>query len=280
MFLLLAACQQPDLSQEWQLDRLRLLAIRPEPAEPRPGDTVTFTSLAYVPDGAEWSSVWIACLLEGEAGCNFDTSLLDRFADFDTMTPEEQAELIAELQAAGFIGFEPGLTPTWPIPADALDALTEDEKLEGLSASVQVTLVTEEDTELTLKSVPVSLATTPNSNPDVTSLTVDGVATDTGTASVAHGSQLTLKATSAPEDYTYVTTEGVSETRTEELSWRWYTDGGDLSWDDGFLADTTDTSTSTATWIVTDDPGDYVVHAVVLDGRGGMGWRSVNVSVE
>ena len=62
MILTLLACEQPDLTQEWELDRLRLLAIRADPAEPAPGDVVTFSSLRYVPDAAEWAAVWIACV--------------------------------------------------------------------------------------------------------------------------------------------------------------------------------------------------------------------------
>ena len=44
-----AGCGGSDLAQEWQLDRLRILAVRATPAEPRPGDTVTFDRLLYVP---------------------------------------------------------------------------------------------------------------------------------------------------------------------------------------------------------------------------------------
>ena len=42
-------CVANQLSQSWQLDRLRVLGAQVEPAEPRPGETVSFTSLVYTP---------------------------------------------------------------------------------------------------------------------------------------------------------------------------------------------------------------------------------------
>lgn len=284
MILALLACALPDLAQEWDLDRLRLLAVRAEPAEPRPGDIVTFTSLRYVPDGAAWASIWIACLLSDVDGCSFDASLFDRFAEFDTLTPEEQAELIVALQAAGFIGFEPGLSPTWPVPEDALDTLSPEQLLEGTSASVQITLTTDDDTELVLKNVPVSLATTPNTNPDVASFSVDAVAAAAGeVVTVEAGATVAFEATvAALEEYAYVTTSGEAETRMEELSWRWYVDGGEIGLDFGGELDPEpeDSVVSVSSWIAPEKSGSYLVYAVVLDGRGGMGWWEGAVTVE
>lgn len=281
---LLLGCQQIDLADEWELDRLRLLATRAEPAEPRPGDPVTFTSLVHVPDAAPYSAVWFGCILGGEAGCSFDPALLEGLEDLASLTPEEQAEVFASLQEAGLIGLEPGLAPAWVVPADALDGLTEAEALEGVSATLQITLTTEADTELVIRRLPVSRAETPNTNPDVVSLTIDGAATVSGdTVTVAAGANVDLEAAvAALEDYTYVTTEGVTETRTEELSWRWYVTGGELG-GDGFGPPGNEDEGALASsqgWTAPDAAGSHVLHAVVLDGRGGMGWWSLAVTVE
>ncbi len=59
---LLLSCGGETLSQPWQLDRIRVLAVRPsvdeEPdmvfgtrAEPRPGETLNFEALTYAPPG-------------------------------------------------------------------------------------------------------------------------------------------------------------------------------------------------------------------------------------
>lgn len=279
----LAGCQQIDLSEEWRLDRLRLLAIRAEPAEPAPGDLVTFTSLRHVPDGEEWSSIWFGCVLGSEQGCELDTTLIERLEAIETLTPEEQAELFAELQAAGLLGIEPLLAPAWTVPADALAGLSEAEALEGVSATIQVTLTTEADTELVLKRMPVSLAATPNTNPDVASFSLDEnpLAPDVA-VTVERGVTYDLEAAvAALETYTYVTTDGVTEERTEELEWRWYATAGELG--GGFGppdGDDDDTSRGTIAWTAPEEAGPFTLHAVVLDGRGGMGWWTVSGAVE
>lgn len=282
LLLLLLGCAPSDMAEEWQLDRLRLLAIRAEPAEPQPGDTVTFTSLAYVPGDVPWSAIWLACVAGSDSGCEFDASVLEQLGDLETMTPEEQAAALAALQEAGFIGFEPLLAPVWSVPEDALDGLTDDEALEGISGTVQVTLTTETETELVLKQVPVSRAATPNHNPDIGTFTVDEVAIGAGAAlTLTAGQSYDLSATLAEgalETYTYRTSEGVDEERTEETSWRWYTDNGALAYDGFSFTDDTPEEDSLV-W-TPESEGAGVLHAVVLDGRGGMGWWSVSVTVD
>jgi hypothetical protein len=283
--LMLLGCQELDLSQEWDLDRLRLLAVRANPAEPRPGDTVTFTSLGYAPEGA-WTAIWFACVAGTEMGCSFDPALLEGMDDLESMTPEEQAELIAALQAAGLIGLQPGFEPSWVVPEDALTGLSEEEALEGTSATVQITLTTasaeeEGDTELVLRRIPISLAPTPNVNPDIGTFEVDGTGLPAGeglTASAGQAYELTAMLYGELEEYAYVTTEGVDEMRTEELEWRWYTDMGSFA--PSFSIGDDEPTWDGVSWTAPNEPGTGVLHAVVLDGRGGMGWWTVAVTVE
>ena len=64
--LALAGCGANGLAQAWQLDRVRILGVRATPAEPRPGDRVTFESLVYTPAETQLGGVlWFACLPEG-----------------------------------------------------------------------------------------------------------------------------------------------------------------------------------------------------------------------
>ncbi|MDP2313688.1 MAG: hypothetical protein Q8P41_12330 [Pseudomonadota bacterium] len=285
--LMLLGCQSITLSQEWDLDRLRLLAVRAEPAEPRPGEAVSFTSLGYAPDGEGWGAIWFACVVGSELGCSFDSTLLDGLADLESMTPEEQVELVAALQAAGLIGFEPGFAPAWTVPEGALAGLTEEEALEGTSATVQVTLTTAPEggpgeTELVLRRIPISLAPTPNTNPDIGTFEVQGDALAAGAGLTgAAGREYEIVATLAGEleEYAYVTTAGGSETRTEALEWRWYTDVGTLAAPVSVSVDDPTPTSDTILW-TPDEAGEGVLHAVVLDGRGGMGWWSVAVTVE
>jgi hypothetical protein len=278
VILTLLACGDLELSQEWELDRLRLLAVRADPAEPRPGDTVTFSSLRYVPDDADWTAIWFACVVYEESGCDIDTDALAGLED-TAITADD----IAALMEAGFAGVEPGMTPTWVVPDDALADLDTGAQLEGRSATVQVTLTTDADTELVVRAIPVSLATTPNTNPDVGSLTVDGEPADSAIPLVlTAGSSVDLVATLAGdlETYTYVNTDGETEERTEELEWRWYVSGGSLG---GGFVDTgpeDEGGEGNQAWTAPSEAGDYELDVVVLDGRGGMGWWSQAVTVE
>lgn len=281
---LLLGCDVPQFHEEWELDRLRLLAVRAEPAEPRPGDVVSFTSLRFVPDDAEWSASWIACVDGDTEGCTIDEDLLSQLEHADELSDAELLALFAALQAAGFVGVEPGMPLGWIVPTDALDGLDDAERLEGRSATVTINLATEDDAELVLKSIPVSEATTPNHNPDLTPLTFDGVPVVEGTRLVVdriNNLDVGVALDGEPETYEYVTTAGEAETRTEAPSFRWYVSGGVLtSAEAGFSIGDDGSTESEMVWTTPDEPGVYTLAAVVLDGRGGMGWRSLEVEVD
>jgi hypothetical protein len=274
MWWLLGCVEGPELSDEWYLDRLRLLAVRAEPAEPRPEDVVTFESLSYVPPGATASAVWFACLDGESRGCveepeGFDPSHL---------SPEELAELLAEAQGEGLIGVEPGFPPVWTVPRDALYEVDDEDLREGIVATVQIALASEDELELAVRLLPVSLASTPNHNPVVGELLGNGEPLSAGVLVARAGGEVQLSASlvGGPEIYEYVSIrQGVPalELRTEELEWRWYTDLGSLDEARGGK----NKAVGKASWRAPDDPGEGVIHVVVLDGRGGMGWETLVV---
>lgn len=279
LLLTLLACTTSELSQSWQIDRLRVLAVAAEPAEPRPGDTVTFTSLVVSPEVEVAATIWFACLTGGDDfGCDVDPSLLEDL-DPEALTSDD----LEALAAAGFIGAEPFLPPVWAVPTDALDGLTPDQRREGLTALVNVTAVpdipspTEQDLELAYKRVPVSEAATPNHNPVITSIRVDGVEIPPGTtASLDRGQPYTIAVTlseTSVESYTFVNADGVTETRVEAPYFTWYARDGtfDRTFDLWPYADTVFYAPHAPD---TENPGIWVV---VRDRRGGMSWASVAV---
>lgn len=283
--LLLTGCTVEQLAQSWQLDRLRILAVRATPAEPRPGDTVSFDSLLYVPFGEELEGVvWFACLPESadDFGCQLDPAITEALSGSpDDLTPEEQAAIFQQARDAGLIGFEPLLPPTWTVPDDALDDLTDAEKLEGKSAVVNLTALpagaeSDADVELAYKRVPVSLATTPNANPAFNGVLVQDEAGDDvevvdGIHQVGQGCTYTLQpllTEGSIEDYAFVTSDGTEETRTEEPFVTWYTEGG--SFDQEFsLHPYLDVE-----WTAPEKGFEGVVVAVLRDRRGGMDWAT------
>lgn len=296
----LLACGGIDLAQGWQLDRTRVLGVRATPAEPRPGDTVTFESLVYTPAGETTAGVlWFACLPEtaDDFGCTLDPAVADLFSeDPGALTPAEQAELYAAAVEAGLVGFEPVLPPVWTAPPDALDGLDETQQLEGVSAIVNLTVLPDDadedgaDVEVAYKRLPISLATTPNHNPDVVGMDVFSdpqfdagtfvrgtpVSLTDGVLVASRGADYQLVpalADDAIETYTFTSPDSTGESRTEEPFFTWYTEGG------RFLQEFSLHPYTSTTWTAPDAAFEGVVVAVARDRRGGMGWTSLKVRV-
>ena len=252
--LALMGCGTTELSQSFNLDRIRLLGVRaavaeePDPilggrAEPRPGETVAFTALTYFPDGQDFGgALWFACLPEGELayGCEVDDEALTAFEDLDeSASAEDYLAAVQAAQAAGVIGFQPLFDPTWTVPDDALASLTEAERTEGTNAFINVTLFgTEGDTgetddenaEIGFKRMPISEAGTPNHNPDIVDFAVDGERLNGAEGfSAARGQTYTLDPVLPDghiETYSFVNRDGESVYRAEEPYFQWYTEPG------------------------------------------------------
>jgi len=287
--LLLSSCAEPvQLSRSWVVDRLRILAVRAEPAEPGPGDTVTFEGLVVSPEAQLELVMWIGCLGKDldVFGCEIDASILDDLGDFDpeSMTPDELLELYTTLQDAGLMGVEPYLAPSFDVPADILDDLNEEERNEGLSLFVQVTAIPqgasgEDDTELGLKRVPVSGAATPNHNPAIEQLLFDGVAVAADTrVEVDAGESYVLEpvlSADSIESYEYLMVDGSWEERVEEPYFSIYIEQGSVD------AINTLHPFSDFEWTAPDDPEDpeMTVWVVAQDRRGGMSWWSQAIVV-
>lgn len=267
--LLLGGCTTQPLTPSWLLDRTRILAVAADPAEPRPGDTVTFRSLAYDPD-QELLIVWVGCVLEvsNEYGC----------------VPDE----------SGFLGAEPIFPPSLTVPSDLLDDLDPTLRAEGknymltLSALPSDTdlsdpeALSEDDVlELAYKRLPVSESVTPNHNPTIETLRVDGELT------VARGDTLVVQrgqtyelepilSEDSVETYAYVDEDGVEESRTEEPYFTNYATDGQM------IEPFTLYPYAAFGWTAPVDPvsADLTLLIVARDRRGGMDWFTLPVVVE
>jgi len=306
--LLIFGCGGLELSQSWQLDRVRILAVRPfvdvetDPvlgtrAEPEPGETVRFEALTYAPpDEPVGGVLWSACLLDDAIGqCDFESDDLDESG----LTED----------GSGIIGIEPFLNPTWNIPADALDSLTDTEKQEGRSALINVIAIPEDifededlfsaDTdktdqlseldpnafEIAFKRMPISLAETPNHNPDIVNIVVAGHPIGSAKGFTARTKKTyTLEpilANGHIETYAFINNSGEKEYRTEEPYFSWYTELGAEDPKKGAEFDQPVSlyPYSSVEWTAPDKPGWITIYVVARDRRGGMGWRTISVNV-
>jgi hypothetical protein len=291
------------MGQSWQLDRHRLLGARaevmgpPDPvlgtrAEPRPGEVLSFSSLSYAPeDDPIVGALWLACLPQsgGEQGCEFDGSAFEDLEDLDeSATPEEIEEVFERVKEAGIIGVEPDWPPMWEVPADVLDNV--EDKLEGLSAMVNISLLPEtedmpEDVEAGFKRIAVSEATSPNHNPEITDITVAGVALDGARGFTARAGYTYILEPIVPEGhvetYSYLNTGGEEEWRVEEPYFTWYTEPGadKPNKQARFKQEYSLHPNSSVEWTAPKKPGQVEIYVVVRDRRGGMGWRTLLVNV-
>jgi len=290
--MVLPACERPDLSEAWMIDRLRVLAVQATPAEPRPGETVTFSALVSNPSGADVAVLWFACLASSadDYGCATDMSalgdlgaLLEGLSDPSQLTPDEMAELYEEMQAAGLIGVDPFLPPTYTIPADILDGLTDEERAEGLNLMLTLMAIpsdatSDADMEMAYKRVPVSDAETPNQNPEIVRLRVDDQDVKAGfDAVIPAGATVTLEpviSETSIEEYVYVTSTGEEEARTEEPYFTFFVTGGELDPSYSLYPHGAVTYTAPATL------GAVDAWVVAQDRRGGMTWWSQSLTIQ
>ena len=303
---LLTGCGEINLSQSWQLDRIRILGVSAivdqEPdqvlgsrTEARPGETMRFESLYYVPsDESIAGAFWIGCIPESElaAGCEIDPEAFDAFSSLDEDASIEDFQTAFEIaQAAGFIGFEPDIPPQWTVPEDALEGLTEEERKEGTNAFINVSLLNDtEDTdadpaELGFKRFPISLAETPNHNPAIVDFIV---ADETLNGAVGFTAEQGVTYVIEPiipnghiETYRYTTEAGEEVYRSEEPYITWYTELGSTNQDKQATFDQAYSlyPYTTVEWTAPKEPGEIQLYAVIRDRRGGMGWAALKVNV-
>ncbi|HJN73599.1 MAG TPA: hypothetical protein QGF58_06650 [Myxococcota bacterium] len=273
MLPLMLACVLNDLSQPSTVDRTRILAVRATPAEAQPGDTVRLRALAVDPDVGIQSLIWFGCLLEDSSdfGC-------------------DEPQLIGVVAPGGGI-------PTFDVPADLLDGLSEEERLEGMNYLVQIQAVPNgvdleaiaagevEGAELATlgesgyKRVPVSLAPTPNDNPAIEHVLGEAgiVLEKNDTLVLSPGQTYELEAVladDAVQAYTFRNSDGEDEERVEEPYISLYATVGtfDQFWklhphlNFEYTAPEDPASETGTLWIV------------VRDRRGGMGWLELNLS--
>jgi hypothetical protein len=288
--LALFACSN-DFAPYSELDRLRILAIRSEPAMPLPGESATLSALTFAPAGQIPAYHWSWCPVVPPASSNYSCPMDQATADqifagslepgialpsldlgqgltADFTNPFALASL-SDLCTNGFSspGFSQGLTCEQGYPV--LVVLDVSVTGASLRAGFVVWL-------------PASMPPVINQNPSLSALSLDSIGLETPQNSIGFlpGQKVIVQVQINPAEVRPIPpSEGPPGQRLEHMWASWFADAGRIDKtrtayiDDVAPLDQTSQNTWTAP-TAEEWPSDNLFHfAVVLrDDRGGASW--------
>jgi hypothetical protein len=294
--LVMSACRPDFGERESRIDRVQVLAVRVEPPEARPGETVTTTLLVASPSGpveqppASWAfcatpklltengSVSAACLHDGavpiaQARATV-TAQLPTSGCFD-FGPETQS---AEVRPR-----DPDVTGGFYVPIRA-----RLEGVEGLTAFGFARLAC--NLASASGEVAARFRSEYRQNRSPTLLPVEARLEGAGSGergalsldAIPRGARVTLRAAWRPEDAESYALFDVSAqlivTRRESLRVSWFTTAGSFDRDrSGRTEDETETFTDN-TWTAPDEARSSHLFLVLRDARGGVAFTSVTAT--
>jgi hypothetical protein len=299
----LAACE-PDLGDPASLVKsTRFLAVRIEPAEARPGDTVTLSALVVTPDGTIASAPvgWNVCdapkplsqnnVVADECLYSSDNRLPDNGDSVPMTLPTDACAHFGPDTPAPMPG-QPTLRPRdadvtggyyQPVRAIVKDPLGSGQTYVAAVALSRITC--------NLANAPVDVVVDfrnryhANVNPDIERVLVstDGATAHDLPATVAPGAQATFRVRWSPgAAETYPVFDVASRTlvdHRETMRVSWFSNAGELEHErTGRLEDETETFTDDV-WTAPETPGTYHMWVVLRDSRGGADFRSFDVTV-
>jgi hypothetical protein len=292
--LALAGCSN-DFAPYSQLDRLRILAVRSEPATPLPGETATLSTLTFAPAGETPTYHWTWCPVTAPASqdyaCPLDQAAADRV--FAGVVDTGASPTLPSLD----LGDAPTASLGNPFSISGLSALcatglNSQDVSQGLDCEggFPITVVLQVSTAAASLRAGFVLrlpsATPPpiNHNPSPSGLSLAGIPLDDPPVAilVSPAQSVDLQAqipVDASELRPIPAAEGPPGQRLERLSASWFADAGRIdkartAFIDGVAPlDQTShdrwTAPSAAEW-----PADNLVQFILVlrDDRGGAGW--------
>jgi len=240
----------------------RVIGISADRPEIGPDDTVRLTVHDYDSEGRVADYAWKICFLSfGQAD---DYACADPALEFEIVADGPEADV--DLGPDGF-DLRGAFERFGPFPgADGQPTTLAD----GIDVQIEVVSGPQDGRIIdSIKRMRVRDGGTPNTNPGIAALTVDGRADP---AAAAPGADVELAVQIAPgseEDYVDYAGRQV----TEELLLSWYTTDGELDADLTFGDDLDNTLT------LPDASGPVEVFVAVRDGRGGLAVENVTIPI-
>jgi hypothetical protein len=276
----------------YRITDLRVLAVRAEPPELRPGETAVLDALVVDPSGAQVNTFWVACDPDptklGGSAC---------VQEGEFRQDVESGGIPTEAEGARVLGLGPSVP--YGAPAETFAALGPEDltRRRGLAAAVVLVAFTgafanvdeaiekvrknETPNVIVLKRIKVVETDAPNRNPEIAEVRAGGAPLAAGaTLGIAPRAKAVLlaePAAAAAEAYTFIGPEGETEERTERLTVSWFTTAGEM----GAVSDGSYRvlAGEEMEWIAPEEPGPAKLWTVVRDGRGGVAWAERSAEV-
>ena len=258
IFIFAAGCNQP-LPSRALVDDLRVLGVRAEPPEAAPGETIVFDALVgdvEVPT-RPFRRGWALCTpgVDGVATCGDPTRVMALGTSAST---------------------------SWTVPADLLADLSPEEQvigrdvyvvfgveLDGLDREPQ-----QGEHDVAFKRVRISTNPSPNRNPRIEALLLDGT-NAAGTLALQGGDEAELLVLASSDSRQEYVSHG--ETNREETRYTWLVTRGSIrdpvSWGD-------DDGIGETRWRLPSAGDDLMLWVVLRDERGGTAWAGQRVSID
>jgi len=261
----LCSCNTARLGQYEIIGDLRVLAIKTEPPEVSPGDTVTVTPLVSDINASRPLRFSVEACLDPGILIGATPTCADRP---DQTVIVQDAELTG-LASPEFTGAAPSFSVT--IPTTILDNRSASEKNNGVAYLVFYSVRAADGTTLltSYKSIWASTRSVKNTSPTLSGVKVDGGAP--GALPTAKANLSAVFTGDPKESYVSLDRFGVERTREENVVTSWYISEGTLEDPRSYLEEAVEWTPPAAPLA---DRRSIVV-AVTRDGRGGESFQIV-----
>jgi hypothetical protein len=271
------------------IETTRVLAVRADPAEAKPGTSVTFTALVASPSGTVASApiTWSFCT--APKPLTDDDVVSDACLDSSALVAAGAGETTAATTPAqGCSLFGPDTPPGGfrPVAPDVTGGYYQPLRVDLAAAGPAFELTR---IQCDLANAPAAAVTQfvaayhDNLNPTLAPLaaTVDGASVSFG--SIHEGARVVLTASwpaDAAETYAYF--DPVARTVTtkrESMTVAWYATGGALDTESTFRGEDDPATSTTDGWSAPSTAGTFHLWVVLRDSRGGVDFAGYDVTV-
>ncbi len=258
-FLILSSCGETEFKKIELLEGFRILAITTATPEVNPGDSVSDIQVFFSdPQGAGRliSGTTVSCLDPGiafgaEVSCDHDPMSVAGIYNIDTALDDDTPGLFTGLASA---------TASVTVPATILLGRSATDQNNGVGYIIIFTFDVAGQEVKAFKRILASTRSTKNLNPG--NPTPSTAELNGGAMALPNTDDVFRVLSTTEENYDYITTDNITENRTERFQVAWYISAGELNFAKSNVSEN-------VKFIEETPPTSLTVISVIRDERGG-----------